>query len=392
MTAMRLSDTKDRIHMDLRDTLPLLGDGLRIALGAAGRGFRKPKPVRYEGTAVEICERAAKACWNGRYFQAGGDHFSQLWIRDFALALPGLLDLGMQEESRATLRFALDAYAKTGRVTTTVLPSGIAVDVFRMAADSLPFLLYALLLTESLDLLVEHNGLLAAALNDYADAVTDPVTGALRTDTYFPTAKDMVTLPGSCSALAFIGWTDELAWEIPGLGSPFHGVDFHELLVEGYWEQDHFINDPESRMLSADANLWPFWCGVVDDGRREQKAIRALQNAGLEQPFPLKYHAARTPSHEHPVARAFVPNYQGNTIWTMLALQWIERVSLYDPEKARDYLRKTAAWVESNGNWIELFEPDGSKPYEGPFGHGAAQGLIWAANFPRLWKESGLGS
>jgi len=93
------------------------------------------------------------------------------------------------------------------------------------------------------------------------------------------------------------------------------------------------------------------------------------------------------PSVEHPIARMFVPNYQGDTIWTMLVLPWIERVAVHEPEMAKKYLKQTAKWLERERNWIELFEPDGSKPYSGPFGHGAAQGLIWAANFPRLWNE-----
>lgn len=372
--------------MMITDAFPLLGEGLRVAAGAASRGFRPPPERRFEGDAAAICSQVTKACWNGRYFQAGGDHFNQFWIRDFALALPGLIDLGLLEEARATLEFAMNAWARTGRITTTVLSTGQAVDVFRLGADSLPFLLYAASLTDQQELLEQHGDLIGKALAGYGEAFFDSQSGQYRLGVYFPTAKDMITLPGNCAGFAFVAWTDAQARRL-GMASPFPETDFEQLLHDTFWEKDHYSNDPGSRILSADANLWPFWCGVVRDPVREQKAIRAVQNAGLDRPFPLKYHATRHARHEHWVSRIIVPNYQGDTIWTMLTLQWIERVALYDLAKARHYLEQTALWIEKYGNWIELFEPDGSKPFRGPFGHGAAQGLIWAANFPRLWRS-----
>jgi hypothetical protein len=372
--------------MSLHDQLVFLAEGLRLA----ARRLR-PQPVpRYEGSAEDICRQVVAAAWNGTYFRAGQGHLDQFWLRDLAISLEGLLDLGYRGQALSSLRWALGHWARAGRVTTTIFGFRHPADVFTYAADSLPFLLYCIERLEAPELRGEYRSLLAAEAERYARTVIEPATGRVREDRSFSATKDTMRFRGTCFTATMAAWLAVLLERCPELPRPLEGLDLGKALDERFWTGAFYRNDvhTEPALCSADANFWPLWCGVAPDaGAKTALCVRAVVEAGLDRPFPLKYHARRMPALEVPVQRLFLPNYQGDAIWTFFTPQWIELAGTVDPQLARRHVARYRELVEHEGTWVEVFEPDGSRPLAGRFGHGSDHGMIWAASMPRLFRQ-----
>lgn len=201
----------------------------------------------------------------------------------------------------------------------------------------------------------------------------------------FSSTKDTMHFTGTCAATCMLGWCHDLLERAEGLENPLVGLGTRAALDEWFWTGSFFRNDVDSLDLcSADANFWPWWCGLIDDDARLKSAIEAMVDRGLDHPFPLKYHALRMPERELELQRVFLPNYQGDAIWTFFTCQWIELVHRVDPERAKGYIRSYDRMLEQHGTWIEVFDPSGDTPLKGRFGHGSDWAMIWAASFPRV--------
>ncbi|GIW72873.1 MAG: hypothetical protein KatS3mg102_2415 [Planctomycetota bacterium] len=372
--------------MRWRDAVVLGMDGARIAAGALRRGLRPPRPVRERAAGAEaICRAVAERAWNGRYFRAGQSHLTQFWLRDLALSLEGLIALGHAARCRRALRWALGQWERAGRITTTIVAERFAVDIFEYACDSLPLLLYAL---ERLDMERERRhwrGLLAAEAARYHQQLIDPRTGTVRVDRTYSSTKDTMRFTGTCTAHCMAAWCQALLARAPELPNPLAPYPLRETLRERFWTGSFFRNHLGSELISSDANFWPFWCGLLPPGERKDllaRSIAAVRAAGLDHPFPLKYHPRPLPEYELPLQRLVLPNYQGDAIWTFFSVQWIELLAELDPAAARAHLERYARWIERWGTWIEVFTPDGRRPLPGRLGYGADWGMVWAASFP----------
>lgn len=371
----------------------LLADGVRMAAGVLGRGLRSHRPERIEGPAEAICREVVRGCWNGRYLAAGRGHLTQMWIRDLAISLEGLLHLGERERVEATLRFALERWERAGRITTTIALGRFPVDVFTYSSDSLPFLLYTLERADLADLRAAYAPLLSAEARRYRREVIDEGTGQVRRDRVLSATKDTMHFRATCTAQCMAAWCARLLARATDIDDALTGLDL-EVGVEGFWTGSFYRNDledGEAPLVSADAGFWPLWCDLAPDrATRLRSAMDAVRRERLDQPMPLKYHARRMPEREVLVQRAFIPNYQGDAIWTFFAAQWIELLSEVDPEAARDHARRYRAWVEAEGTWWEVLEPDGRRPLRGRFGHGSDWGMLWAASLPRVLERLGV--
>ena len=100
--------------------------------------------VRHPGTAAAILPAVVERCWDGRRYAASGGQFRQFWARDFGFAAPALVRLGHGARVDASLDWALAAWARAGRVSTTIFPGARPADVWDYGVDSLPFVLRAL--------------------------------------------------------------------------------------------------------------------------------------------------------------------------------------------------------------------------------------------------------
>lgn len=373
-------------------------DGL-VDMGRAGfdilaRDLFGREYKRYGGNAVDICRQIIEDRWNGTYFEGGETLFrNQFWIRDFSFFVREMIELGFKDKVRKNVAWALKIYGANGAIGTTILGGRTVVDFWHYSADSLPFLLFSLRESESLPLAVTYRDFLNQEIKKYFQKVFDPSTSLVR-EKSFSTPKDVVMRKQTCVANAFMIFTQKLLREsFPTLDNPFFNIDLSTPFMVAFWNSrgKFFRNDLEvdGDVVSADANILPYWLGVVEEESMLRGSIAAIKREKLDEPFPLRFHSffdhlwMRT----HWGARILTPNYQGNSIWAFFAPFYIDYESRFYPNDAKNHLRKWLSLIEKYRTLVEVFEPDGSTPLKGRFGHKAETGLLWAAAIPPLVKK-----
>ncbi|MEK7188751.1 MAG: hypothetical protein AAB685_02780, partial [Patescibacteria group bacterium] len=251
---------------------------------------------KYQGTAPEICRKVIEDRWNGRFFEGGASLFNgQFWIRDFSLSLDGIMAMGFTSQARQNLAWAAEVFASNGSIGTTVLGGDTIVDFWNFSADSLPLFLRSLKKAGTHELARKYKHFLNSEIERYFDEVFDPSTLLVKKENY-STPKDVITRKRTCVANAFMVYLQQtLQTDYPFLANPFADKDLLTSFIETYWvEKDGFFkNDAQDDrvFLSADANVIPYWLGVVKDKKMHLASINAIRKEKLDQPFPLKYHA-----------------------------------------------------------------------------------------------------
>jgi hypothetical protein len=351
-------------------------------------------PHRFDGDAPAICRAIVDACWTGEYLAASGGHFRQWWTRDLGFSAPALVALGEAERVRASLAWALEAWRRGGRVTTTIFPGRRPRDVWSFGADSLPLLLRSLRAVAAEDLVDRHGTWLASEVQRYAATVVDPRTGLVRDDRVFSGHRDTVRTRSNAYANAMLVLLDRILVETDWFRSPVPaGAD--ERFVEAFWRGDHFVDRPDSGEVTGDAAVVPFALGVVPDSLGLGSALRAVREAGLADPLPLRYAARRDPAAEDPLQRRLVPDYQGTAIWTSLGAWYLELSWRADPGEAAGVAAAYRRRIERDGTVWEVFggrgrSVAGLRPYRGAGGLFLAdEAMLWAAILGRALGPPG---
>lgn len=346
--------------------------------------------VRHPGTATTILPAVLERCWDGRRYAASGGQFRQLWARDFGFAAPALVRLGHGTRVEATLDWALMAWSRAGRVTTTIFPGGRPADVWDYGVDSLPFVLRALRAAPSGEgLVARHATFLGAEVRRFAEEVVDPATGLVRADRRFSTHRDTVATSCNAYANAMVALLERELRETGWFPLPFPAGAAGRL-VEAFWRGDRFgegpRGTPEHDLLTGDGNVVPFWLGIVPDDLGAVAMLDALDEAGLTSPLPLRYSAA-PPENEDGVQRLFVPDYQGTAIWTSLGAMATDVALRVDPPRGERWLRGHLDVVERDGTMWEVLDDD-LRAYRGRLGLWRAdEAMLWGALFLDLLRR-----
>jgi hypothetical protein len=353
--------------------MPLFLEGLRMFGRAAGvriLGFHK-----YAGEAKQICEQIVNECWNGEYFQASTGHFAEFWTRDFGWCADSLLKLGYRKEVLKTLDYALEKFSRAGGIATTISPSGKPFNFPCFSPDSFPFLMHALNAANAKSLVKKHKTFLQAQAKRYESRVIDPETG-LVCDKKFSSMKDGFYRHCSCYDTCMVGM---LAKELRTAGIRHSLPDAKKILMKQYWTGSYFLDDLSGKdYVAGDAQVFPFWTGVITDKKIMQKAFVSLQEAGLDHPFPLKYTSFRLSPDVLP-QKLFARNYEGNTIWAHMGLLYIQLLSQIDKSRASEDINSYKNLVENYKTFLEVYSPDGRKPYKTLF-YACDEGMLWVAN------------
>ena len=164
--------------------------------------------------------------------------------------------------------------------------------------------------------------------------------------------------------------------------NPFKKYGYPQLIKEHFWNGEFFNDDlSEHQYVAGDANIFPFVCGLITDKEMMQKAIKSIQNEGLDDPFPLKYTSSR--ENVNFVWHEFLAkDYESNSIWMHMGPLYVKLLQQVDNELAVKNKIKYKNLIEKHGNYLEVFNKEG-KPYKNSFYH-SDSGMLWAANYLTL--------
>ncbi len=314
-------------------------------------------------------------------------HFCEFYARDFGWCTESLLLLGYRKEVISTLDYALSAFQRHGKVEQSINPAGrpFTFPGGKYSPDALAFIARSLRLTADRKLIVKYRDFLNSEVKRYFELVIDRKTGLVRKDRSFSSMKDYSIRQSSCYDNVM---TAMLSFDLDALGlpNPFKRWDYHRLIIKHFWTGKYFLDDLSgSKAVCGDANVLPFWSGVVTDKSTLKKAAASMMREGLDKPFPLKYTHRRFSGQKMIGKEIFAGNYERDAIWPHVGLMYIKVVALLDKGLARHYLSQYEKQVLLHKNFLEVYDRD-AKPFKNFFFH-ADEGMLWVANFLWLKKE-----
>jgi len=341
--------------------------------------------TRHPGDARAIVRACIEACWNGRTFTASPGHFDMFWTRDLGFSTPALVRLGEGDRVRASLAYALEVWTRRrSHVTTTINVGDRPADVFDYGVDSLPLLVAALRAVDGGDLVERHRGWLEREVAWFSARVVDPTTGLVRADRTYSAHRDTVvnrsTAYGNTMVALLARTLAATGWFTTPFERFFEG-DHGRLLRERFWVRDRFRDALDDDVPSGEANVWPFYAGVVTDERMLGSALRFLDANAFCDPYPLRYETRRRPEREVWFTRHVLPDYQGSTVWTSIGAMYLQLWRAVDPDAAAREIARYATWIERDGTYWEVLDARG-RPWVSPrrifIGE---ESMLWSAIF-----------
>ena len=341
---------------------------------------------RYPGTAADILRAGLDACWWDTHLTASPGKYRQFWMRDTGFAAPALVRLGGVEREHLlrTLDWAISIWRRRrSHITTTISPPfQWPVDLFDYGVDSLPLLMAALRSADAPALVDKHRDWLAAEVEHYASEVVHPATGLVRTDRTFSAHRD--TFRNSSTAygntmVALLGRTvAETGWG-PDLLSRYFDGDWGSLLKRHFWKGDRFRDRIGSERTSGEANVWPFFAGVMEDRRMEAAALATLQRDGFTTPYPLRFDVADRRERLIFIYRFLSPDYQTTASWTSLGSIYLSLLREVDPAGGSAQLGRMRQLVERDGTFWEVLDEHGRRWRSGNGLSISDRAMLWGA-------------
>jgi len=348
---------------------------------------------RHPGKAPAIVRACIEACWNGRTFTASPGHFDMFWTRDLSFSVPSLVRLGHRQRVLGSLAYALDIWTKRRHhVTTTIHYFDRPGDVFEYGVDSLPLLLAALRATGATDLVTRHALWLQAEVDHFYAMVVDPATGLVRSDRKFSAHRDTVVNRSNASGNTMVALLAKTIEETGWLESPFQRHfegDYGRLLLEHFWADDHFRDALGDETVSGEANIWPFYSGVIGDPDLVAPALGYLAANGFCDPYPLRYETSRRPEREVWLTRHVLPDYQGSTVWTSLGSMYLQVLKTVDPVLAASETARYVEWIERDGTFWEVMNAQGQNWVSPRWIMIGEESMLWSAIFLDHLEDAG---
>jgi hypothetical protein len=341
--------------------------------------------TRHVGDADSIIRACVEACWNGRTFTASPGHFDMFWTRDLSFSVPSLVRLGHRARVVDSMAYAMDVWTKRrSHITTTIHYFDRPGDVFEYGVDSLPLFLAAMRAAGATDLVERHRAWLKDEIAHYYAKVVDPATGLVRSDRKYSAHRDTVENRSNAygnTMVALLAKTiEETGWFASPFERHFEG-DYGRLLLEHFWAGDHFRDALDDETVSGEANIWPFYAGVVGDPDVVATALAYLEGHGFCDPFPLRYETTRRPEREVWLTRQLLPDYQGTTVWTSLGAMYLQVLRTVDPALAAIESAQYVDWIERDGTFWEVMTSAGQSWVSSRWLMIGEESMLWSAIF-----------
>jgi hypothetical protein len=341
--------------------------------------------TRHPGQAAAIVRACIEACWNGRTFTASPGHFDMFWTRDLSFSAPSLVRLGHGVRVHDSLAYALGVWeARSSHITTTIHYFDRPGDVYEYGVDSLPLFMAAIRSVDATDLVERHRDWLQAEVTHYYEMVVDPATGLVRSDRKFSAHRDTVVNRSNAygnTMVALLAKTiEETGWFDSPFARHFEG-EYDRLLLEHFWTTDHFRDALRDETVSGEANIWPFYTGVIGDPDLISQALGYLDANGFCDPYPLRYETCRRPEREVWLTRHVLPNYQGSTVWTSLGAMYIQVLRTVNPVLAATETARYVEWIERDGTFWEVMNALGRNWVSPRWIMIGEESMLWSAIF-----------
>jgi len=361
-------------------------EGLRFfkrSISVRRNGLKK-----YKGNSKEICKKILDDCYNKKkkYFQVSAGHFNLFYTRDFGWIVKSLLELGYKKEVKNTLEYALGIFEKHGRVRTTINPEGVGFDFPIYAVDSLPYMVYSLACLRDKKLVKRYKGFLEKEIRYFVEAVVDKKTGLVRKDKSFSSMKDYSKRVSSCYDNCMLYLLQKSCDKI-GLKSLLKKYNYKKLIVDNFWTGEYFLDDLSGKdYVAGDANVFPFWTGVVDDKEMLRKVIASILRYKLDYSLPLKYTQDKNSNVDFILIELFAKGYERSTIWTHMGLLYLHVLGKSEKKLLLHYLEKYKENIMKYKTFLEVLREDGS-PFRMSFYY-SDEGMSWCANYLTLLKKT----
>lgn len=353
-------------------------------LSVLTRGIKK-----YNGNDEEICSQIIEACYNKdkNYFMVSNSHFCLFYARDFGWCVEALLDLGHRRRVINTLDYALGIYKEHRGIKQAINPKGkpFTFPFNRYSPDALAFIIRSLKLAKARNLVKKYKDFLINEIKRYYDTVIDKKTGLVRKDKYFSSIKDFAERKSSCynNVMTAMLATDLKSFK--SLKNPFAKYNYKKLILDHFWNRHHFFDDlSDHDIISGDANVLPFWSGLITDKEIIARAVNAMRVEGLDKPFPLKYNSRRFKEHRMIYPEFIVPDYETDSVWVHVGMMYIRVVAMMDKKLARKYLGQYKKLILKHKNFLEVYDREG-RPFKTLFYY-TDDSMLWCANYLYLKK------
>lgn len=352
-----------------------------------------------------------------RPYLISGDHFNVFYPRNLGVFYYATLDsrtaFGKSDwENRQriylqSVAYALGAFGGNGDCTTTIVPVGpravSCINIYHYPSDALYGTLFGLATLINNDfflkrfpfesansfgletketaseLLVENRELIVSLIKKYHAHVFDSELGLIRTDIHISSAKD-ITMRRSAFYDNVIFWkTFVLARELGITDIPEVDLGLlKETILKTYWYETggYFLEDQspegvEGKYYSADW-LAAYFTGFLDVTKPEERRYLELAtaytiNAGIDEPFPIRYQQVNRASRQVLAVRLVVPSYGGTSIWSFWGAEFIKLlIGLFEQNGDVAYLdraRKHIHAYEKNmvhySGYPEVYDTEG---------------------------------
>jgi hypothetical protein len=334
---------------------------------------------RYPGDMKAICDGIINDCWDAEkgIYCASAGHFHQFYTRDFGIAVEALV-AKRRDKCLATLAYAMQHFEQAEMVTVAITPSGRPFNFPTFSPDSLAFLLRALRMCKAKDLVKQYKAFLERQIKDWC-AIVIADDGFVKRRVHFGGMRDHAVRSSSAYDNTMILVVKEEAKAL-GLATPPISLT-PTLFVKEFWTGTHLKDDRDSDRLSGDANVVPFWLGVVKDAAKARTCLRALHAAGMDKPVPLAYSPSSDSAPPMIWQNLFAKNWESDARWLQLGLMYTVVAKRVDKALFRQAQSSLLANILVNKNILELFTAEG-KPYTSAFYH-ADEGMLWGAALAR---------
>jgi hypothetical protein len=182
---------------------------------------------------------------------------------------------------------------------------------------------------------------------------------------------------------------EETGWLDSPFNRHFEG-DYGRLLLEQFWAGDHFRDALGDDTVSGEANIWPFYTGVIADPLIIGPALAHMAANGFCDPYPLRYETSRRPEREVWLTRHVLPDYQGSTVWTSLGAMYLQVLRTINAGLAASETARYVDWIERDGTFWEVMNSQGQNWVSPRWIMIGEESMLWSAIFLDHLENAGL--